>query len=375
LNLAKPRRRVRTMSYSDYWRVNKSVIDYVELANALQALRKVTAVLNVDAEVVWAGMPCSSDRRIELPAALIQGQYPIPGEKMDVLVGLNMHEALHFLEDSQHAWGYLSHSFLGMEDKTVLAKLAEAGEDIHVDGVAVRKGLPGEYVRKSRAWWKSKYQRDFTEEVANPEGLFGIWTYLVLDVIFPQIGSLGMEQLGQLSGECVEGAGCEALVEALCCGRSMPMLEAYSVLISMSKAYMEPLQMLLEKTPAIINADAVDRGLCYRELWPGLEGHFSAWEARRKASDALLELVESPPGMLDEGGLPTELAEAVQVAIASGAEDVTEGIKVALKAMDVVHEGQYLYPAVFELIDHFPSKKILFTNRLHPLHVISTGDW
>jgi len=40
---------VRNMSYSEYWRVNKSVIDYIELANALRALRKIVAVMDVDA--------------------------------------------------------------------------------------------------------------------------------------------------------------------------------------------------------------------------------------------------------------------------------------------------------------------------------------
>jgi len=137
------------MSYSEYWRVNKSVIDYIELANALRALRKIVAVMDVDAEVVWAGMPCNANKKIELPAVLAKGDYPIPSDKMDVLVGLNVHESFHYLEDSEHAWGYLSHTFLGMKDKALLGKLFEAGEDIHVDGTAIRRGVPGEIMSRS----------------------------------------------------------------------------------------------------------------------------------------------------------------------------------------------------------------------------------
>ena len=343
---------VRNMSYSEYWRVNKSVIDYVELANALRALRKIVAVMDVDAEVVWAGMPCNASKKIELPAVLAKGDYPIPSDKMDVLVGLNVHESFHYLEDSEHAWGYLSHTFLGMKDKALLGKLFEAGEDIHVDGTAIRRGVPGKYVQKSRAWWKKNYQEDFTAGLANPEGLFGIWTYLVLDEVFAQMSSQEMENLLQLSCECLETTDYDALVEYLCSGKKLPMLQVLGTMLSMPLDYMEALQMLLRKTPEIVNADAIGRALCYRELWEALEKHFSDWEAKMKAAEAAGELTEpktlagSSEG--DDARISTELAEAIQQAVASEAEEVTEAIKAALKAVGAADEAQYLFPAIFE---------------------------
>ncbi len=340
------------MNYSDYWRVNKSVIDYVELANALRALRKIVAVMDVDAEVVWAGMPCRSEKKIELPAILAKGDYPIPAETMDILVGLNVHEAFHYMEDSEHAWGYLSHTFLGMKEKTLLGKLFEAGEDIHVDGVAIRRGVPGKYVKKSRAWWQKNYQEDYTESMATPEGLFGIWTYLMLDVIYPDMSPEDMEELLQLSDDCLETPDCERLVESVCCGKKMSMLQVLGTMLSMPEDYMEALELLLRKTPEIVNADAVGRALCYRELWEALERHFSDWEAKIKAAECDSEVTE-PKTMAgtsggDDAKISTELAEAIQQAVASEAEEVTEAIKAALKAVGAADEAQYLFPAIFE---------------------------
>ncbi|MDY6917852.1 MAG: vWA domain-containing protein [Chloroflexota bacterium] len=340
------------MSYSEYWRVNKSVIDYVELANALRALRKIVSVMDLDAEVVWAGMPCRAEKRIELPASLAKGDYPIPSDKMDILVGLNVHETLHFLEESEHAWGYLSHSFLSMKEKTLLGKLFEAGEDIHVDGVAIRRGVPGHYVKKSRSWWQKNFQEDFTEGMATPERLFGIWSYLMLDVVYPDMNSREMEQLVCLSCDSLETLDCDRLVESVCCGRKMPMLQVIGTMLSMPEDYMAALEMLLSKTPDIINSDAIGRALVYRELWERLESHFGDWDAKMKAAEAAGELTEPPAtsgGLLvDETKISAELADKIQQAVATEAEEITEAIKAALKSVGAGEEGQHLYPAVFE---------------------------
>lgn len=339
------------MSYSEYWRVNKSVIDYVELANAIRALRKIVSVMDVDAEVVWAGMPCRSDNRIELPASLAGGDYPIPSDTMDILAGLDIHEALHYREESEHAWGYLSHSFLSMKEKTLLGNLFEAGEDIHVDGVAIRRGVPGHYVKKSRAWWQKNFQEDFTEGMATPERLFGIWSYLMLDVVYPDMNAQEMEQLVNLSCDCLEAPDCESLVESICCGRRMPMLQVLGTMLSMPEDYMAALEMLLAKTPDIIDADAIGRALIYRELWEKLENHFADWDAKIKEAEAAGQLTElpPPPGVaVDETKISTELADKIQQAVASEAEEVTEAIKAALKSVGAAEEAQHLYPAVLE---------------------------
>lgn len=340
------------MSFSEYWRVNKSVIDYVELANTIRAMRKIVSVMEVEADVVWSGMPSRAERKIELPAVLAKGDYPIASERMDVLVGLNVHEALHYLEDSEHAWGYLSHSFLGMQEKTLLGKLFEAGEDIHVDGVAIWRGVPGQYVQKSRAWWKSNYQEDYTEGMATPEGLFGIWTYLILDEVFPEMRTEDMEEFLQLTCEGLANAECDDLVEQMCCGRRMPMLQVLGTMLSMPEDYMAALEMLLARTPDIIRADAVARALIYRDLWQQLEAHFSDWAEKIRAAEAAGEMKE-PPRAAAAGGdddlrLSMELSEKIQQAVAAESEDVTEAIKAALKSVGAADEALHLYPAIFE---------------------------
>ena len=339
------------MSFSEYWRVNKSVIDYVELANTIRAMRKIVSVMDVEADVIWSGMPSRADRKIELPAVLAKGDYPIASERMDVLVGLNVHEALHYLEDSEHAWGYLSHSFLGMKEKTLLGKLFEAGEDIHVDGVAIWRGVPGYYVQKSRAWWKSNFQEDYTEGMATPEGLFGIWTYLLLDEVFPEMGAKDMDEFLQLTRDCLENAQCDDMVEQVCCGRRMPMLQVLGTLLSMPEDYMTALEMLLARTPDIIKADAVERALIYRDLWQQLEAHFSDWAEKIRAAEAAGEVKEPPraaAGGDDDVKLSMELSEKIQQAVAAETEDVTEAIKAALKSVGAEDEALHLYPAIFE---------------------------
>ena len=69
---------MKNINYSEYWRVNKSYIEHIEMANALKALRKVVGQLGVDAEVLWAGMAPSHGDKIELSAPLVLGEYPIP---------------------------------------------------------------------------------------------------------------------------------------------------------------------------------------------------------------------------------------------------------------------------------------------------------
>ena len=165
------------------------------------------------------------------------------------------------------------------------------------------------------------------------------------------MGAEDMQELLQLSCDCLEDVDCEALVESLCCGRRMPMLQLLGTMLSMPEDYMGALEMLLARTPDIVRADAVGRALIYRELWDALQERFSDWEDKIKAAEAAGDVAEparSAGSFEDDTKLSMELSEKIQQAVASEAEDVTEAIKAALKSVGAADEALHLYPAIFE---------------------------
>jgi len=46
---------IKYKCYSYFWRINRSAIEYVELANVLVALRKIVGCLGLDVRVDWIG--------------------------------------------------------------------------------------------------------------------------------------------------------------------------------------------------------------------------------------------------------------------------------------------------------------------------------
>jgi hypothetical protein len=337
------------MNYSDYWRVNKSVIEHVELANALGALRKVANYLKVDAEVNWRGMHCSPGKnKIELSPFLARGQYPIPAENMDVLVGLDIHQALHIVENSQQVWDHLLQMFPSMEDKTILDELASAGEDIHIDGVAIKKGLPGKYVQKARAWWSQNHPSDldFMFGLPTPQGLFEAWRSIALNRIFPGRSSEQLETLKQLPLE--ETPDVYSLVGLLCLGDSLRIFQIERILLSMTRDYLEPLRLLLSKTGEIVEADPIGRALCYRELWIRLEKQFLDWQAKKiEAAESSEEGVGSQASLVSgEEELPSRLASRVRLLMNIEAEDITAEIEAAWKVQG--KERPHHFPVIFE---------------------------
>lgn len=334
------------MNYSNYWRVNKSAIEHVELANALRALRKVADYLKVDAEVNWSGMHSGSANKIDLSPFLAQGQYPIPAENMDVLVGLDIHQALHIMENSQQVWKYLLQMFPGMEDKTALAKLADAGEDIHVDGVVIKKGLLRKYVQSARAWWSQNYQTDFTFGLPDQDDLLAVWTSIVLDRIFLGMSPEQLEALQQIPLQ--ETSDIRLLVNSLCHDNPLRIFHINRILQSMLQDYLEPLRLLLSKTVEIVEADPIGRALCYRELWIELEKYFLDWQAKIEAAKSLEEGLgfQASAAEFGEEELSPELAGEVQLIMNPEVEDITAAIEAAWKALGRDRDSRF--PIVFE---------------------------
>lgn len=144
--------RTQESGISEYWRLNRSGFEAVEMANVLRAMRKVAGHLGSNVGgVEYAGMSRGGGTAIILEPGMVVGQYPIPSEKVDTLVGLVTHEALHRTEWSDRVWKLLEPTFntLGGLSNVRFQKIVSVGEDIYVDSVA-EKTVFGLYTPKAR---------------------------------------------------------------------------------------------------------------------------------------------------------------------------------------------------------------------------------
>ncbi|MDY6843079.1 MAG: vWA domain-containing protein [Thermodesulfobacteriota bacterium] len=165
--------------YSECWRRNKSVIEAVEIVNSLRALRKVAGYVGSNVgRVEWLGLTdVGSDRSsiIELDPSFIFDDYPIPPGKMDILVGIVVHEAFKRREWHEMVWDILEkeHADLKFLQKDVLFKMVEVGEDIYADSAA-DKSILGLYAKKARDFVFTRLPRD---PMLSPTAatLFEIW--------------------------------------------------------------------------------------------------------------------------------------------------------------------------------------------------------
>ena len=137
---------------SEFWRKNTSNIEAIELANLLRALRKVAGHQGSNVGVIeYTGMSQGGDAKIVIEPALVTGQYPVSPDKVDMLVGLVTHEALHQVEWSDHVWKILEPAFseMGGLARVGFQKMINIGEDIYIDAIADQK-IFGLYVAITR---------------------------------------------------------------------------------------------------------------------------------------------------------------------------------------------------------------------------------
>ena len=94
---------------SDQWRVQKSTLPALELANALRSLQKVIGTISPETEAIgYSGMSYNALNGrtrvrqifIDRTFALAANEFPIPAENFDVLVGLAAHEAGHTVTEA-----------------------------------------------------------------------------------------------------------------------------------------------------------------------------------------------------------------------------------------------------------------------------------
>jgi hypothetical protein len=323
---------------SDSWRVNKSQVEHIELANALKALRKVVGYLGLDAEVVWAGMTPAHEDKIRLPSFLALGEYPIPAKKMDMLVGFAIHQSFHLTENSQYALNYLSHRSHKEIEKRLIRVLVETGEDIHVDGVVLKRGiLLSRYVQKFRTWLRENYLTDLTiGGPLTPNGVLGTWASIIIDNIFPHISPESLNALQDFSD-------LELLVAAVCPEDKALESELRGVFSSIRPEYREPLRILLSKTKEIIDGDPTERAVIYGNLWSKLGELFVKWKRER----AITEEGRSTSGEKTYE-LPPGLADVVEQTLTCDAQDINSLIENSLKSVGGENRKWLLFPTVYK---------------------------
>jgi len=162
---------------SEFWRKNVSHVEAVELANLLRAVRKVAGTLGRNVgEVVYAGMSKAPGTSIVLDPEFVMGDYPVDPWKVDYLVGLVVHEALHKTEWSDLVWTGVESASpdIKVREKVALSKIVGTGEDIYVDSVS-EQSILGMYNRKVRLTAMDAMRSQLDPDVVSVDELSYLW--------------------------------------------------------------------------------------------------------------------------------------------------------------------------------------------------------
>lgn len=142
-----------TGGFSSIWRKNLSPLEALELANVLRALRKVAGFVGDNVgSIEWLGMSSKNARgSIILDPEFVMGEYPVSYQKLDILVGVVVHEALHRVVWSERVWSEAQRIAGDTTPlrKLILSKIVGTGEDIYVDLIS-QKTVLGLYTAKVR---------------------------------------------------------------------------------------------------------------------------------------------------------------------------------------------------------------------------------
>lgn len=344
---------------SDRWRVNKSISKHIELANTLRAIRKVFNYLKFDVKVVWAGMSAPKEYNlIELPPYLVLGNYPIPGENMDILVGYGIHESMHLVENSRYVRDYHFRKHNDKHEQDLVLKFVETCEDIHIDGIARKKGILGKYVQKYREWWNSYDSTELSKALPSLEWVLESYLNIILDIVFPNKPHADLEPLKNLKKDSKVDA--KMLADILCAGDKKLKFAFHHVFVDILPECEEPLKTLLLSTYDIIENNPRDRALLYDDIWSKWGKLFIKW--RKDFAEFQNSLDENTPvtysqaAFIPDGGLSPQLAAKVDRALAEDEQDHGSLMESSLESVG----GENLKWALFPT-DHKESETICKT--------------
>jgi len=156
-------------SLSDLWRENRSRDPGTDLASILDSSRIMAQSLNPEVEVTFTGINVANTnrRQIYLSPSMLGDKYPVPGDIVDCLLGLTVHEVGHtlfsennkdYIEELAKKAGYSRYSY--GSDYSDFQSLANVFEDIYIDHLM--NAYPGykDYLQKERVWSLGKFNPD-----------------------------------------------------------------------------------------------------------------------------------------------------------------------------------------------------------------------
>ena len=124
------------ITYSDFWRKNRSGNETAELMLSLRALRKVAGYIGRNVKpVFWKGMVETDNRFIVLDHGIIGEKYPVSYATFDVLVGQVALEGLSSLEWREWVTKKVLAEAPAVSDSVYryLENVIEAAEDIYIN--------------------------------------------------------------------------------------------------------------------------------------------------------------------------------------------------------------------------------------------------
>lgn len=343
---------IKYRCHSDFWRINRSAIEYVELANVLIALRKIVGCLGLDVRVDWVGqIPLATkEHKIEIPIQLAVGVYPVPFYKMDVLSGMVIHDALHFREKSEQTAIKLITYNTGIRDRLLLRRFFDVAEDIHVDGVAIINGMLGNYVRLSRKWFKENINPllyDYQAKIPTAEKLIYLWEDIALDII---LANADLEITKTISGyfRKKETLDLDTLDDVLPAESIIIKYNLENILKDVNKLYWEPLKILLENVYEIIVTNENFRAKLYDELWAKVQKYLFEWEEQFGPKQIETKIEKNQINTQHFAPFDPKLLKAVNSAIEKNSQELTLQIKDALKLMNSRVNEKLIYSTIIE---------------------------
>jgi len=167
----------QTIGISSYWRKKTSSRESAELANLLRALRKVAGHLGPNiGRIEYTGMSSADASSIIIDPEMLMGHYPVPPARVDLLVGIVVHESMHKMEWSDHVWKTLEPSMEKMipRKRVIFQKTVLTGEDIYIDH-KIDQTIFGLYTGIVREADLNQYRKRIKSDKVSVDELILLW--------------------------------------------------------------------------------------------------------------------------------------------------------------------------------------------------------
>jgi hypothetical protein len=300
------------ITYSEFWRKNRSGNETAELMLCLRALRKVAGYIGRNVKpVFWKGMVETDNRFILLDPGVAEESYPVSFETFDALVGQVVLEGLSSLEWREWVIGKVQEEAPAVSDSVYryLENVIEAAEDIYIN-MRAESSVWSLYLVQ---YWRLELEKNRRDPTLppGPSSLADIW-------------------------------------------RAATILDEHTK--NLHAYYYGPLEILSHLTDELSNiallASMTERRSrrkdVYMDIWGQVADEISEWEEFQISPDAINFRDEAAPrGETDEGNDedenkdtdesnqasadPDDLLNRLKAALEDGENDLTDVIAVAVE--------------------------------------------